>query len=111
MDAPKRTAGSGKEVSIMSIYRVSDPRVPPITIGAPQGGPYRAPEQGGQEAWPDNREAMRVELSPAARLASATNAVVTANQDAAQSADFLSSDNGAAMLITLLPAPRVNRRG
>ena len=40
----------------MSIYRVSDPRVQPITIGAPQGGPHRAPEQGGQEAWPDNRE-------------------------------------------------------
>jgi hypothetical protein len=95
----------------MSIYRVSEPRVQPITIGSPQGGPHRAPEQGGQEAWPDNREAMRVELSPAARLASATNAVVTSNQDAAQSADFLSSEHGAAMLITLLPAPRISRRG
>ena len=94
----------------MSIYRVSDPRVQPIVIGAPQGGPHRAPEQGGQESWPDNREAMRVELSPAARLASATNAVAGSNQDAAQSADFLSSEHGGAMLITLLPAPRFIRR-
>ncbi|MCU1343840.1 MAG: hypothetical protein JWL70_106 [Acidimicrobiia bacterium] len=95
----------------MSIYRVSDPRVQPISVGSPKGGPQRAPDQGGQDSWGDNREAMRVELSPAARLASATNAVATANQDAAQSADFLSSDHGSAMLITLLPTPRLLRRG
>jgi hypothetical protein len=101
--------GQGSEC-VMSIYRVSDPRVTPISIGSTQGGPHRAPEQQGQEAWPDNREAMRVELSPAARLASATNAVVTANQDSAASADFLSGDAGAELLIGLLPTPRLSRR-
>lgn len=93
----------------MAVSSITGARVSPLAAGNSQGR-LRTPEQSGSEAWPDNREAMRVELSPAARLASATSAVQNATRDAALSADFFSSSEGIEVLSSLLPVHKVNRR-
>jgi hypothetical protein len=51
-----------------------------------------------------NAEAMRVELSPVARIAAASSAVTTSNRSAAASADFLASPEGSRMLSSLSPS-------
>ena len=109
-DAPKWIAecGQGRE-RVMAVSSITGAKVSPLAAGNPQGR-LRTPEQSGSEAWPDNREAMRVELSPAGRLASATSAVQTATRDSALSADFFASSEGMELLSSLLPVHRVNRR-
>ena len=93
----------------MAVSSITGARVAPLATGTSQGR-LRTPEQSGSEAWPDNRDAMRVELSPAGKLASATTAVQKATADAATSADFFASADGLELLATLVPPHRLNRR-
>ena len=93
----------------MAVSSITGAGVAALTANTSHGR-LRTPEQSGSEPWPDNREAMRVELSPAGRLASATNAVQQATRDAAGSADFFASADGVELLSSLVPMGRLNRR-
>jgi hypothetical protein len=96
----KRHTGMG------SYMRVNEARVNPVGIRSSSNSPRRPPEQTAPDGWPDNREAMRVELSPAAKGRIANNAVAASNVDSAASADFLVSPAGMALVSELLPRPR-----
>jgi hypothetical protein len=86
--------------------RVNDSRVSAVGIRPGTGATRRAPEQVAPDAWPDNREAMRVELSAAGKVRLANNAVAAANTDAAASSSFLASPAGMALVSELMPRPK-----
>jgi hypothetical protein len=86
--------------------RVNDARVNPVGIRPSSTSTRRAAEQPAPDGWPDNREAMRVELSAAGKVRMANNAVAAANSDAAASASFLASPVGVALVSEMLPKPR-----
>jgi hypothetical protein len=93
----------------MAVSSIGGTRISAL-VGDAHRSSLRTPQQAGSDTWPDNRDAMRIEVSPAGRLASATNAVQVATVDAALSADFLASGEGIDLLSALLPVSRLNRR-
>jgi hypothetical protein len=86
--------------------RVNDSRVAAVNNRTGAAGNRRIADEPTRDAWSDNREAMRVELSAAGRSRLAQNAVATANAEAASSAAFLVSPQGLALVAEMLPRPR-----
>jgi hypothetical protein len=86
----------------MSVNGVSPSLTSPV--GYDRHGSSRP---GGAPAAPAARsgEAMRVEVSPEAKVRAATAAATSATADAAASADFFASAAGSDALANLLPSP------
>jgi hypothetical protein len=71
----------------------------------------RTKQEGSSIGRTENQAAMRVEISPAARFASATNVVTNNNRQSAASSDYLASAEGQQALAGLRPlSPKANVR-
>ena len=85
----------------MSVHGVSPSLTAPIAYD--RSGHTR-PDQGRSTASSRSGEAMRVEITPQAKVRAAEASVTLATTEAAASADFFVSPAGAAALAALLPS-------
>jgi hypothetical protein len=86
----------------MAINPVRNGAITQIAVN-PQGAAQQRAQRSSSER---STEAMKVELSPAARRAGAESAVTAANKQSASSADYFASPEGQRQLASMLPKGR-----
>ena len=87
----------------MAINPVRNQPITQIAVNPNGASTGRSAQHGSAIERPTNREAMKVELSPAARKAGAESAIASANRQSASSSDYFASRDGQNALSLLAP--------